>query len=74
MTLEKYFSQVTVVEHKIGVKEAVATKEILVRDTKPKIACLWLIHESAPRIGCSYEKDGFCTNTRYCNQKGEWFR
>jgi hypothetical protein len=27
MTLEKYFSQVTVVEHKIGVKEAVATKE-----------------------------------------------
>ncbi len=29
MTLEKYFSQVTVVEHKNGVKEAVARSQLV---------------------------------------------
>jgi hypothetical protein len=76
MTLEKYFSQVTVVEKSTGLKEAVVTKEILVRDTKvtPKIACLWLIREPAPRLGCPHEKSGFCTYEKYCSMKGVWER
>ena len=63
-TLEKYLPKLTVVEHKNGSKEAVATKEILVKDTKPKFVCLWI--ESA----CAKNKAGYCTHEKYCSQKG----
>ena len=64
-TLEKYFSQVTVVEHKDGSKEAVATKEILLGNPKPKFVCGWVTGQCAECI------DGVCTHLKYCNQKGE---
>lgn len=73
MTLEKYFDKLQVVEASNGSKEVVQTKQFLSRD-KPKLVCLWLIHEPGPRVGCEYEKDGFCTNEKYCNQKGRQSR
>lgn len=63
-TLEKYFSQVTVVEHKDGSKEAVATSELLVKEARSKFVCLWI--EST----CAKNNAGYCTHEKYCNQKG----
>ena len=63
-TLDKYFSQLTVVEKPNGVKEAVATSELLVKDTKPKFVCLWIESTCAKNIA------GYCTHEKYCSQKG----
>jgi len=65
LALDKYFSQVTIVEHKDGSKEAVETEQILAKDTKPKFICCWTEGK------CDKWKDGFCTHQKYCNQKGE---
>lgn len=64
-TLEKYLPKLTVIEHKNGSKEAVATKEILVRAPKPKFVCGWVTGQ------CNECVEGFCTHVKYCSQKGE---
>ena len=63
-TLEKYLGQVTVVEHKDGSKEVVATKEILSGNTKHRFVCCWI------ETICTKNKAGVCTHEKYCNQKG----
>jgi hypothetical protein len=64
-TLEKYFIQVSVIEHKDGSKEAVATSELLVKDTKSKFVCCWIENT------CTKNVAGYCTHEKYCNQKGK---
>ena len=64
-TLEKYFDKLQVVEKSSGVKEAVATSEILCKETKPKFVCQWTVGK------CDNYKDGFCSYPKYCSQKGK---
>jgi hypothetical protein len=64
-TLEKYFSQVSVVKHKDGSKEAIAASEFVVKDTKPKFVCCWI------ETDCTKNVAGYCTHEKYCNQKGK---
>ena len=64
MTLEKYFSQVQVVEQPNEASKLVVTEKNLVRDT-PKILCDWPSE-------CDKKVDGLCTHDKYCSQKGDW--
>jgi hypothetical protein len=64
-TLEKYLGQVTVVEHKNGSKEIVATKEILPGNAKHRFVCCWI------ETTCTKNIAGYCTHEKYCNQKGK---
>jgi len=64
LTLEKYLGQVSVVEHKDGSKEIVATSELLVKEPRPKFVCCWIENT------CAKNKAGYCTHEKYCSQKG----
>ena len=63
-TLDKYISQVIVLDKPSGIKQLVTASEFLVKDTKPKFVCLWI--EST----CAKNNAGYCTHEKYCNQKG----
>jgi hypothetical protein len=65
MTLEKYFSQVTVIDKPNGAKEAVVTEKILIRETKKDPRQQSAIPCYYP-LSCSDRENGFCYF------KGKW--
>jgi hypothetical protein len=64
-TIDKYISQVIVLDKPSGVKQLVSASEFLVKDTKAKFVCCWI--EST----CTKNVAGYCTHEKYCNQKGK---
>jgi hypothetical protein len=65
LTLDKYLSQVIILDNSSGVKQLVATSELLVKDTKSKFVCCWIENT------CTKNVAGYCTHEKYCNQKGK---
>lgn len=62
VTLDKYLSQVIVVEKPSGVKELVASLEF--KGVETKFVCLWI------ETVCVENKDGVCLHEKFCSQKG----
>jgi hypothetical protein len=63
LTLDKYLSQVIILDKSSGVKQLVATSELLVKDTKSKFVCCWIENTCTKNIA------GYCTHEKYCSQK-----